>query len=134
MEIRIMATPPGEAPLSVRRACVGLVLPLRPGEIRNGPPRSDVCVTIKTRVLLKGDATMTQIILDATLRSKLGDLAEPLELCDEAGRVVARVIPSYDAAAQNLKPQISQEEMRRRKQSKGQTYTTAEVLAHLEKL
>jgi len=32
MEIRIIATPPGEAPLSVRRAWVGLVLPLRPGE------------------------------------------------------------------------------------------------------
>jgi hypothetical protein len=32
MDIRIIATPPGEAPLRVRRAWVGLVLPLRPGE------------------------------------------------------------------------------------------------------
>jgi len=77
---------------------------------------------------------MTQITLDAAMRSKLRDLVEPLELCDETGRVVARVIPSLDPAGCNLEPQIPQEELRRRKQSKGKTYTTEEVLAHLEKL
>jgi hypothetical protein len=40
MEIRIIATPPGEAPLAVRRAWVGLVLPLRPGE--TGPSEAGV--------------------------------------------------------------------------------------------
>jgi hypothetical protein len=35
--IRIVATPPGEAPLNVRRAWVGLELPLAPGE--QGSPR-----------------------------------------------------------------------------------------------
>ena len=35
--MRITETPPGEAPLEVRKAWVGLVLPLRPGE--TGPRR-----------------------------------------------------------------------------------------------
>jgi len=33
MHVRIVRTPPGEAPLDVREAWVGLVLPLWPGEI-----------------------------------------------------------------------------------------------------
>jgi hypothetical protein len=33
MEIRIVAVPPGEAPEAIRRAWVGLILPLAPGEI-----------------------------------------------------------------------------------------------------
>ena len=37
MEVRIIEEPPGEAPLWVRRAWVGLVLPLPPGE--SGPRR-----------------------------------------------------------------------------------------------
>jgi hypothetical protein len=32
MHVRILQTPPGEAPLDIREAWVGLVLPLRPGE------------------------------------------------------------------------------------------------------
>jgi len=33
MRVRIVQTPPGEAPLEIREAWVGLVLPLCPGEI-----------------------------------------------------------------------------------------------------
>jgi len=36
---------------------------------------------------------MTRVIVDAALRTKLHDFHEPLELCDEAGRVLARVVP-----------------------------------------
>ncbi len=32
---------------------------------------------------------MTQIVLDAALRSKLHDLKQTLELCDESGNVLA---------------------------------------------
>jgi hypothetical protein len=77
---------------------------------------------------------MTRVIVDETLRNKLHNLSEPLELCDESGRVLARLTPLLDPSRYNLEPQISQEEMRQRKQSKEKTYTTAEVLAHLEKL
>src|SRR6187455_3469002 len=33
MQVRIVQTPPGEAPIEVREAWVGLVLPLREGEV-----------------------------------------------------------------------------------------------------
>ena len=78
---------------------------------------------------------MTRITLDADLRSKLLDLTQPLELCDEEGQVLARLLPSIDSTSyEGLEPQISREEFQRRKQNKGKTYSTAEVLAHLENL
>jgi hypothetical protein len=36
---------------------------------------------------------MTRIILDAEMRNKLLNLSQPLELCDEAGHVLGRVMP-----------------------------------------
>jgi hypothetical protein len=78
---------------------------------------------------------MTRIRLDADLRKRLNNLSEPLELCDESDRVVARVLPAVDPSLyEDLEPKISNEELQRRKQNKGKTYTTAEVLAHLERL
>jgi hypothetical protein len=78
---------------------------------------------------------MTRITLDMDLRSRLLNLTQPLELCDESGRVLARLLPTIDPSLyEGLEPQINREEMQRRKQNKGKTYTTAEVLAHLEKL
>jgi hypothetical protein len=76
---------------------------------------------------------MTRVIVDDTLRSKLHDLRVPLELCDGTGLVLARVVPILDPSKYTLEPQISQEEVRRRRQSDEPRYTTAEVLAHLEK-
>ena len=78
---------------------------------------------------------MTKITLDDDLRSRLLNLTQPLELCDDSGRVLARLLPTLDPALyEGLEPQISREELQRRKQNKGKAYTTAEVLAHLEKL
>jgi hypothetical protein len=77
---------------------------------------------------------MTRLVVDEALRTRFHNFAEPLELCDEAGRVLARVIPQFEPAEHNLEPQISQEEIRRRRQSKERTYSTAEVLARLESL
>jgi hypothetical protein len=51
-------------------------------------------------------------------------------VCDEAGHIVGRYIPVGEGA----NPLISREEIERRKQSKDKAYTTAEVLAHLEKI
>jgi len=54
-----------------------------------------------------------RIILDNSLREKLHNLDQPLELCDETGRVLARVTPYYDPAEYGpLEPQISEEEIR----------------------
>jgi hypothetical protein len=78
---------------------------------------------------------MTRIICDAALREKLHDLAKPLELCDESGHLLARVVPVSDPEPfANNEPQITKEEWQRRMAQKGRTYTTAEVLAHLESL
>jgi hypothetical protein len=76
---------------------------------------------------------MTRILLDDILRSKLLDLRQPLELCDTTGKVLARVTPTADAAERGgSEPQLSEEELQRREQEPD--YSTAEVLAHLEKL
>jgi hypothetical protein len=78
---------------------------------------------------------MTRILVDDLLRSKLHDLTQPLELCDAQGRVVGRFLPVIDPSLyEGLESPLSKEELQRRKQNKGKTYTTAEVLAHLEKL
>jgi hypothetical protein len=77
---------------------------------------------------------MTRIIVDETLRNKLHNFAQPLELCDDSGRVLAHLIPSLDPSRYNLEPQISSEEALRRLHAKEKSYTTAEVLAYLEKL
>ena len=77
---------------------------------------------------------MTRVIVDETLRSKLHDFAQPLELCDKSGRVLGRLIPALDLSEyEPLEPQVSEEELDRREQET-ESYTTAEVLAYLEKL
>lgn len=78
---------------------------------------------------------MTRVILDATLQQKLHNLTQPLELCNESGQVLARLTPVRDLSQyEPLEPQVSEEELLRRSQSDEKTYTTAEVLAYLEKL
>lgn len=78
---------------------------------------------------------MTRVIVDQAMLNQLHNLSQPLELCDESGRVLARVTPILDLSQyEPLEPQISEEELRRREQCKGKTYTTAEVLAYLKKM
>jgi hypothetical protein len=76
---------------------------------------------------------LIQIVLDKSLRSKLNDLSKPADLCDESGRVLARLIPVLDESEyEAVEPRISAEELQRRKQELD--YSTSEVLAHLERL
>lgn len=78
---------------------------------------------------------MTRVIVDEMLRNKLLNFSHPLELCDETGRVLGRVIPTVDLSQyEPLEPQVSEEELDRREQANEKRYTTAEVLAYLEKL
>jgi hypothetical protein len=78
---------------------------------------------------------MTRVTLDETLRSRLHNLTDAIELCDESGRVVARVYPTADPAEyEPWVPPISDEELKRLEESDKQGYTTAEVLRHLEAL
>jgi hypothetical protein len=60
---------------------------------------------------------------------------KPIELCDESGHILARVVPVLDREIYaSSEPQIRGEELDRRIASPGKTYTTAEVLAYLERL
>ena len=78
---------------------------------------------------------MTKVVLDAELRDRLLGLSEPLELCDDAGRVLGRVFPSIDLSEyEPWEPPFDEAELRRREQSGERRYTTAEVLEHLERL
>ena len=78
---------------------------------------------------------MPKIILDDTLSSKLHQLTQDVELCDPSGRVLGRFIPQVDMSEwEPLSPDVSEEELDRREQANEKRYTTAEVLAYLEKL
>ena len=78
---------------------------------------------------------MTRVTLDEVLWSKLHDLTDALELCDESGRVVARVFPAADPSEyEPWVPPMSDDELKRLEESDEKRYTTAEVLAHLETL
>jgi predicted nucleic acid-binding protein len=68
---------------------------------------------------------MTSIFVDNVLRNKLHDLAEPLTLCDEAGRPVGHFLPEpvYSELVQAaLTVPFSPDEIeRRRKETGGRT-------------
>ncbi len=74
---------------------------------------------------------MTRITIDESLRKKLHDLCEPLELCDADGRLLARVTPIGDLSEyEPWEPEMmTAEEIQRRLAEK--RYTTEQVLAHL---
>jgi hypothetical protein len=77
---------------------------------------------------------MTRVVVNDTLRSLLHNLSQPLELCDEFGHVLGRVFPTSDLSQyEPWVPSFSEEELRRQEHANEKRYTTAEVLARLEK-
>ncbi len=78
---------------------------------------------------------MSQIVVDAGLSSKLHGITSSVELCDPSGNVLGRFVPLVDMSEwEPISPDVTEEELDRREQSNERRYTTAEVLAHLEKL
>ena len=76
---------------------------------------------------------MTTITVDAQLRSKLLDFSEPLNLCDESGRIVGTFTPVSTAPpAGYVETPLSKEEWKRRLEEPG--YRIDEILAGLERL
>lgn len=59
MHVRIVQTPPGEAPIDIREAWVGLVLPLSPGEV--GPRQ------LLTQGVLTGPRTLLGYVVSRLL-------------------------------------------------------------------
>ena len=77
---------------------------------------------------------MTRVTIDSATTEKLAGVRDVVELCDESGRVLARVIPLPDLYDyEPWEPPIDEEEMRLRENST-EWYTTEEVLAHLRSL
>jgi hypothetical protein len=78
---------------------------------------------------------MRTVVCDAALSEKLHDLTEPLDLCDESGHVLARIVPALDLELDFFRaPPINKADLRRRSMQLGKTYRTAEVSAYLESL
>jgi hypothetical protein len=78
---------------------------------------------------------MSSIVVDSATREKLSNVFNTVELRDESGTILGYFSPKIDPTQwEPLEPQISEEELERRRNSKEKRYTTAEVLAHLEKL
>lgn len=80
---------------------------------------------------------MSRITIDAGLSQSLSNLTHPVELCDPNGHVVGKFVPKIDLSewepVDPNEPEPTAEELRRRVENE-RRYTTAEVLAHLEKL
>ena len=78
---------------------------------------------------------MRQIKLDAATAHKLHQLGQSAELCDPSGKVLEKFVPILDSSLwEPISAPASETELDRREQAKEKRYTTAEVMAHLEKL
>jgi hypothetical protein len=77
---------------------------------------------------------MSHVTLDSSAASQLNQVTESVEVRDPSGRVIGRFVPLIDKSEwEPLSSEISEEELDRRERSNEKTYTTAEVLAYLEK-
>ena len=81
---------------------------------------------------------MKRITIDADLQKTFRYFIEPLELCDESGQVVARIIPSTPwNDPENWKwigSDFSEEELKRRIDSNEPTFTTQEIIEKIKEL
>ncbi|MGL4551707.1 MAG: hypothetical protein ACRC33_11000 [Gemmataceae bacterium] len=78
---------------------------------------------------------MTCIPIDAALAAQLAGLTGEEQLVGPDGQVVGRVRPPLIPPGwEPSSPGITEEELERRRKSGGRTFTTAEVLKHLESL
>lgn len=76
---------------------------------------------------------MTRVTIDEATRKKLRDLREPLEVCDDSGRILAYVTPADDRSIyEQLVCPTSDEELDRRERA-GRGRTLAEIWTDLER-
>jgi hypothetical protein len=80
---------------------------------------------------------MTRVTVDAEMRKKLMDCSQLLELCDENGDVLAKLVPSPRWTDpenwESLGPEPSDEEVEREIEA-GDFYTTQELMDEIKKL
>jgi hypothetical protein len=77
---------------------------------------------------------MTHLVLDPGLLARLEESHDPLDLCDQSGRVLGTFYPRAVAvdyeALERARPKLTREEIERRRQ--GPTYSTDEAVKYLE--
>lgn len=79
---------------------------------------------------------MVRITIDEELKQRLLSSGEVVELCDESGRLLGRILPHRDAPTKGwepLTPEPTEEELRRSREYDGPGMTTDELLAHLRR-
>ena len=78
---------------------------------------------------------MTRIVVENSLAEQFNNVRGPAEVCDKVGNTLGRFVPSAESDEWvPVTPELSEDELRRRLSSDEKRYTTAEVLAFLEKL
>jgi hypothetical protein len=75
---------------------------------------------------------MPRIVVDETLHQKLPTWHQIVELVDANGNLLGSFVPGMPAESND--PEPTEDELRRLEQIPGPNYTTAQVLAHLERL
>jgi hypothetical protein len=74
---------------------------------------------------------MIRITIDVNLVDKLPGVKQPVEICDESGQVLGQYYPACRHLLEE--PLISEEELDQREQE-AESFTTVEMIAHLEAL
>jgi hypothetical protein len=77
---------------------------------------------------------MDKITLNAAQVEQLRNLESSIDVCDEAGNVIGFYSPKIDPSEYDWGPELSEEEIQRRLDSKAPRYSTAEVLRRLGRL
>ena len=77
---------------------------------------------------------MDKTTLNSAMVEQLRNVTASIDVCDETGNVIGFYSPKIDPSQYDFGPELSDEEIQRRLNSKGPRYTTAEVLRHLEGL
>jgi hypothetical protein len=80
---------------------------------------------------------MTRVTVDANVQKLFLNFTKPLDLCDESGLVLGKLIPVVsDTDADNwidLTPELTDEELEQEIDS-GESYSTEELIAEIKKL
>ncbi len=78
-----------------------------------------------------GDSSVTKLTLPGDIGRQLTATHDYVEICDEGGRTIGFFTPVIEGALRG--PRVTGEELARREREEA-TYSTAEVLAHLDTL
>jgi hypothetical protein len=80
---------------------------------------------------------MTRVTIDEEIRKVLLNFTKPLELCDETGSILGKLIPNRPHTDADdwidLTPDLTDEELEREIDS-GEGYSTQELIAEIKKM